>query len=417
MVIIMNKAVTITIAVIVCLGVGAAGAFGQARATADGAGPEVIKVTRSETPDDSVQKLDSFLNSLSEEELSELVSKAVAESMAQERAKADVEIRQGLLYMPEDVKAARRILSSSSARNPMANIEVIYHAMGRVDPRFARIYKLYKSGKKTDAAKAIKLAGKLADANQATYLSACVQFSRAECLAALQQGEAACDVWQEILVNMPDRLSFAAMAAKRSAEVYEQSGRFQLTMQMYQYLLSTYPIVLSQKELSEAIGKIRKYAKIYDKPLKVVAEKMGFVQTRLAGVDSGKETQASGREILAILEDLIKTAEEQRSGEQNPKRKKGKKQGDGETKPCPAGGAAGKPKPGTGRRKGSLVPGSTPRTPRDGDTYDAKSDGDWASLPSRQREEIRETIRKAMSDRHKNIANDYHKSLSKDSDQ
>ena len=376
--------------------------------------------TPSETPGDAdtrpitEDELDALLNSLTPEQLQELIKVAMVQRLTQERLQAIAEIKQGLLYAPEDIEAAGKILKTKPANTQRDNIDRICKAFAKVDPRFARLWRLLE---KKDYKAAAATAEKLIDPERATYLSAATYYVFARALIAAGEAEDGVEVYREILINMPDRISFASSAAMAAAQTYEEIGRLRYAMEMYAYALNNYALTLSKEDSEKVLKKIEKYGKIYDDPLGTVATKMGYVQTRLAAVDSGKNTQQKEKEILALLEDLIKTAEEkQKSGGGSPKPKPGKKPGDGKPGQKPPSLAGGPPtgnNPSSPAKVSMLVPGKTARPPKDSTTHDAKGDSDWATLPPREQEKIRQAIRKVMSERYKDITGEYHTALTK----
>ena len=258
----------------------------------------------------TVDELDALLNSMSPEQLTELMNAAMVLRLEQERAQVAAEIKGGLLYEPKDIKAALSILKDKPVNTQQDNIDRICKALAKVDILFG---KAYRQMLKKDYKAAAASAAKAADDQRATYLSAATFYVYAQSLAGDKRGEDAVEVYRAILINMPDRISFACSAAMQAAKVYEDINRLQYAMEMYAYCLNNYALTLSEKDSKEITAKIEKFGEIYKDPFGTLATKMGYVETRLADEDSGKATQKKEEEIIALMEDLIKTAEEKES--------------------------------------------------------------------------------------------------------
>ena len=377
----------------------------------------------------TVDELDSLLNSMTPEQLAELMKAAMVLRLEQERSQVAAEIKGGLLYDPKDIAAATKILKGKAANTQQDNIERICKALAKVDPLFG---KAYEQMLKKDYKAAAGSAAKVVDDQRATYLSAATFYIYAKCLDGSGRSEDAVEVYREILVNMPDRISFAASSALEAAKVYEKIHRLQYAMEMYVYCLENYALTLGEKESDSIYETVKKYAKIYSDPFNALAKKMGYVQTRLAAEDSGKDTQKKETEILALLEDLIKTQEEKQSSQPPPPAKctcggkgtckackeaqgkgKGKGKGKGEGKGKGKGDKPTGNNPSSPAKVSALVPGKTARPPRDASAHKGIGDGDWSTLPPREQERIRQMLRKLISERHKDITSDYHSALTK----
>ncbi|MBL7219867.1 MAG: hypothetical protein ISS69_07130 [Phycisphaerae bacterium] len=382
----------------------------------------------------TVDELDTLLNAMTPEQLAKLMNAAMVLRLEQERAQVAAEIKGGLLYDPKDITAATKILKGGKAANTQTdNIERICKALAKVDPLFGKAYgQMLKKDYKSAAASAAKVV----DDQRSTYLSAATFYLYAKCLAGSGRGEDAVEVYREILINMPDRISFAASAALEAAKIYEKIHRLQYAMEMYLYCLENYALTLTEKESESIYATVKEYAKVYSDPFNALAKKMGYVQTRLAAEDSGKDTQKKEGEIIALLEDLIKTQEEKESSSQQQppppgctcggkgtckackeaKAKaeaEGKGEGKGKGKGKGKGGNPNGNNPTNPAKVSALVPGKTARPPRDATDHKGVGDGDWSTLPPREQEKIRQMLRKLISERHKDITSDYHSALTK----
>ena len=150
----------------------------------------------------TVDELDALLNSMTPEQLAELMKAAMVLRLEQERAQVAAEIKGGLLYDPKDIAAAVKILKTDAANTQADNIERICKALAKVDPLFGKAYgQMLKKDYKAAAASAAKVV----DDQRATYLSAATFYVYAQCLTGDRRGEDAVEVYRQILINMPDR--------------------------------------------------------------------------------------------------------------------------------------------------------------------------------------------------------------------
>ena len=160
-------------------------------------------------------------------------------------------------------------------------------------------------------------------------------------------------------------------------------------------------------------------------PLVWAGTMMGEVKERLDAVDSGKETQRKEDQIVAVITDLIKTAEEkQKSCGQSCKnqsqgacKKCGKKgcqgecqgQGQGQGKQGPPKGTR---QPSSPARVSAVVPGAVARPTKRSEVRDTTEVGDWASLPPRERQKLEQLRKKVMSERYRDIIRKYRTRIS-----
>lgn len=364
-------------------------------------------------------QIDAMLDNMTPEQIDTLVKEAVNERLKVERKQVIAEIRLDLLYLKADSDAAIKILQDKPANTPKDNIDRILRAFARADPAFRKAYAPYKAGKHKEAAAAAK---KLVNIKQATYLSAAQHYLYAQALAKSGNVEDAVETCRDLLENMPDRISFASAAALEAADMYEKMGRFMYAMQMYAFCVKNYALTIDKATAEKILKKVEDYTEIYKDPMGTLATLMGEVEDHLAKINSGKETQDKERKIVAILDDLIKTAEDQQSGQssQSQGQKRGKRKGEGK-------------KPGEGKGQGQgkqgqqggmnptkpmqdsmLVPGAVKRPPKISRTHTGIADGDWAKLSPREQEQIQAKMRKLISERYRGIIRDYHSRLAEE---
>ena len=371
---------------------------------ADPAQPEVM----------DVDELEAFFQELSTEELQALIDEANARRLALEREHVVAEMRRGLLFDPQQINEASAMLESAEAVARAENVEVIIEALAMVDDLFAQARDLLAGGGAAAAAAAIK---SQLDPNDRTFLSATKHLVYGDALRANGQVHDAVEAYRQILKFMPDRISIAASAAVRAGETYDQAGRMMYAMDMYAFCLKNYGLALTQDEARHMQERLAELKEIFDDPLTSVADMMEHVGVRLEGADSGEQTQETQDEIVAVLEDLIKTLEERErppgggggQGNQNRQRQRRQDQSDSEDSSA---GARNQGRPSRHAEDSRLVPGELPEAMDLASVHDTEESGDWAQLPPRKQEEIQEIMRQGMSGRYQQLVEDYHRWLS-----
>jgi tetratricopeptide (TPR) repeat protein len=274
---------------------------------------------------DEAAEIEAMINRLTPEQLQELIERASAARLQVERETAAAEIRGDLLYEPRRKEEAIEILEGSPADTQADNIERILRAFAAADEDFANAYTRFAAkGYKSAADRA----GELLDARNATYRSAALHFLYAEALFGQEKYDESVEAYRTLLTLMPDRISFASASAARCAEAYEQLGRLYYAMEMYAYCLQNYGLTISENRLDEIVTRLNTLEETYEDPLGAVAGRMGEVHKLLGKGDTGEKTRDKQQEIVRVLEDLIKTAEENqsRSQQQSSAQDQGQKQ-------------------------------------------------------------------------------------------
>ncbi len=364
-------------------------------------------------------EINSILNDLSPEDIEALVKAAAQRRLLVERQAVAAEISQNLLYDEVEVEKAVAKLQANDKSSKDENIVRICEAYAIVDGRFSGPYNLYKNGKYAEAEKKLK---PMLNMEDTTYLSAAMHFIRADSLARAGKYMDAAEAFSDILVNMPDRLSFATSSARKAAEVYEQAGRNYYAMQMYTYCLANYSLTLSRAELDEMLAKVKKFREIYASPMKTIIGMMDDVEKSLAQKDTNEKVQNTQEQIVALLDDMIKTAEESQrqkdkdqQKQQSRQRRKdaGSQQADEKKQGAEAQGsqASNTEKPGSPANESVLVPGPVTRPNKLAQKHQAKGTGRWADMPPRQREKLESIMRKRLGERRTGLVRDYHKKL------
>jgi len=350
---------------------------------------------------------------LTPQEAEELLKQALQARLRIERRQVVAEMRQGLLFDPDEVDKAEKMLNDSPADTQKDNIERIFKALGMVDIRFTKACRLYAEGRYAEAAETAK---PLLNPQDASCLSAARHYLAASACSGAGMNDEAVEIYRHILSAMPDRISFAAQSALNAARAYEKMSRGLYAMEMYSYCLKNYGLTLDQSEADELVAQVRRYAEIYKDPLGSAAAGMTAVQARLEALDSGPEPQKRQGEAISLIEDLIKTAEEQQasSGAQGRQQQAASQPGGQEDRQASAG-QAGQPmttgRPASPAQRSALVPGAVRRPARgEGDVAAGESD-DWAQMPPRQRQQLQQIMRKVISERYRDIISDYHRKL------
>lgn len=363
--------------------------------------------------------LGPILSTLTAEQIEQMIEEANAKRLQVEREQVISEIRRGLLYDPERIDEAVDLLETFDAVARQDSVDRTNEALSLVDGRFAEAGRLLADGQ---AAEAVEAAKRLLQANETTFLSAAKYLLYADALLADGQDYEAIEAYRELLKLMPERISFAASAALRAAETYEQAGRMMYARDMYRFCLVNYGLVLTADEANAMALRLAELQEIYTQPLLSIADRMEQAGDQLAGVDSGADTQDRQQEAIRILEDLIQTLEENQpqgdsSGQPQQPRQQGQRQ-DGQ-EPCPTCGRQGctdcQPRggqqPSQPMTDSRIVPGELPETMRIVTVHDTDESGDWSQLPPRRQEEIQEIMQRGMSGRYRQLVADYHRWL------
>ncbi|HUS47903.1 MAG TPA: CDC27 family protein [Phycisphaerae bacterium] len=359
------------------------------------------------------------LSSLTAEQLAELVARAAAARLKNERDVVAAEIKSDLLYLEEDSDAAIDLLRKEPANTQEDNIDRICRAFARANSRsrFAEGYKAFADRKYDEALKKMKA---ILDPQQSTYFSAACHYVYAESLFKLGKYDDAAEAYSVLLAVMPDRISFAAASAEGAAQAFENTNRFRYAAEMYVYCLQNYGLTMVDKELDRIVKRLEYLKGIYEDPMGAVADRMGQVRSRLESLDSGEQTREKQKEIIAVLEDLIKTDEEkQRQGgsssqsqQQSQKQSEQQKPQEQGSAQATSGASQGRPtKPATTGyvRTESL---HLPKEPHKFRSAEERTD-DWAKKPPEERKVIEKAMQELLPERYKQLIIDYRKELSK----
>jgi hypothetical protein len=366
------------------------------------------------THDEDVAEI---LNQMTPEEIEELVKAAATARLEVERKTVLSSIERNILYEEQAIEKAREILLSDPANTQTDNIDRICKAYATTDDRFARVWRLYEA---EDDEKLIEVLGKQLNPEDISYLSAARHYVYANTLRREAKPWKALDAYQEILVNLPDRISFASASAQASAEMYEDMGRRLYAMEMYYYCLKNYSLTLTQEQVETMYGRYKELEDIYADPLAAACEMMDASGELLAEAEIGEPTQQKQEETIALLEDLIKTTEEkQRLKEQQQQQQRQQQRRQQASKP-------GEKKPGQSQQRPGQQPGQNPTSPMQDSALvpgpvsqpnrlAKKMGGEeserWADMPPRQREKIKNLMQQRVSERRGDLVRDYHRKL------
>jgi tetratricopeptide (TPR) repeat protein len=372
-------------------------------------------------PDDPVgptdEEIADILDEMSEEELEGLVKMAAAQRLQVERQKVLAGLVQNILYEDDALKAATHILTHEPANTQADNIERICQAYAAVDDRFSQVWKLYNDG---EHQKVVETLGKQLNPEDVSYLSAAMHYIYANSLRDLGQQWKAIDAYTQILVNLPDRISFASASAQAAAKLYEEMKRGMYAMEMYVYCLKNYSLTMTTDQVETMLSRYEQLEVIYKDPLAAASSLMAESQKRLARADVGETTQDKQEEVVALLEDLIKTAEEaqrhkqqQQQQRQRQKRQQAGKQGEqkGNDGQQQKQGRQPGHDPSSPMQDSALVPGPLSQPNRLSQTTRGKESGRWADMPPRQREAIENLMKARLGQRRGDQVRDYHRRL------
>ncbi|MFW6132572.1 MAG: hypothetical protein ACOC8F_01650 [Planctomycetota bacterium] len=360
----------------------------------------------------------------SEEGMDALLDEAAAARLEMERNTVAAEIRGDLLYTAEAKDKAVAILRDDPADTQADNIERICRAYAVVDDAFGEAYAHVTGGEPGEALGKLK---NLLDSRQSTYRSAALHYLAAECLRKTDAYQEAVETYMIILKQMKDRISFAATSAGQAARTQEQAGRLLYAGKLYAYCLRNYGLTLSKAEYDRIYARADELAEIYDDPFDTLAERMGAVRQRLAASDSGAETRRKQDEIVTVLTDLIKHAEEQSrkgggGGQQGGQKDQDKQKGEGEGKgkgqaAGAAGVSGGVPQQPSSPAESSFLPGGVAERPgKLSGPRPGSGAEDWAKLPPDQRRKILAAMRKLYPEKYRRLIEEYRKAMSETKD-
>ena len=359
------------------------------------------------------------------EEMERYIAEARQRRLSLERRQVAAEIQQGVVIDPSKIDAAVKGLSKGAKNTWADNAERICKAFALVDRRFGKAWTLLRSGDNRAAAQAFK---PLISTRDTSYLAAAKRFCHAEALAGMGRNEDAVDAYTDLVKAMPDRFSFSALALLKAARTYERMHRRYYAMTLYNLWVESFGL-LDTETAKDLAGRADEIAADYEDPLGTLSGKMSTVADRLAAVDSGRLTQKKQKEIIAMLDDLIATAEESSSASGKGQGKCGKcgkagckgggscaGGGKGSGKSGAKGGGKSGPASGVGipsshATVSRLVGGATVRPSGLSDVRPSDGSDDWGKMPPRQREKLLETFKETMPERYRQMIRDYYKKL------
>jgi len=326
------------------------------------------------------------------------------------------------MYAPAAMAEATRILQDTPLDTQADNIDRIVRAYAKLDRKLGEVYKLYTEKKYVEAAaRATPLVNE-----QSTYLNAVAAYLRAVCLEQAGDVDEAGDAYALVLSKIYDRVSFACESSIRMAKMFEDNGRGLYAMQAYTYLLKNYSLTLDIETIEAILVKLEKMTATYGDPLGTVAKLMGDVKERLYVADSGDETRDKQREIVLLLDDLIRIAQDcENQGQPDPNQKpqskpcegEGKCEGCGECKgqgdkPGESSGKKPTPNPSKPAADSTLRGGDTTRVGRLSGEYKPSDNGDWASLPPEKRAQLQDQVKRLTSERQEGTIRDTRRAVS-----
>jgi hypothetical protein len=368
-----------------------------------------------EADPDAVEDMQTFIPNLTPAEVELLIAIANERRLTLEREQVIAELRQDLLFDPDQVDEAIAYLEGNPATSREQSIQRIYEALALVDADFETAMQQYTNGQFSDAAQTVK---RDIIANEATYLAAARQLFYADALRDAGEAYPALDAYDALLKNMGERISFASTATLNAASVCRERHEYIDTMMYYATALKDYGLTLTEAEYDEGLEFIKKYKAIYDNPMQALSDMMRDVEGRLANGDSGEETQAIQREIVAIIEDMVASRPPDPNAPPPPPGGEGGEDGEeeGQRRRNQRGDQAG--------RRATSPMSDSQLGDRDGEAamdrsqeHTTEESGDWASLPPREREKLQELAQRGTDERYRKLAVDYHRKLAEDADE
>ena len=359
----------------------------------------------------SDDELNALFDQVSVDDLRRMADEANLRRLKIESQQAVTEIRQGLLYDPEQIDQAAALLEQADLADRQEVIVRINRALAMVDDQFAEGLHLLTAGDPSLAATALE---QCVDENETSVLSAAKWLAYGDALRRAGRGEAAAEAYRHLLTEMAERISFAASAAVRAGSAFDDTGRLRYAKEMYDYALTNYGLSMRPEEIEWLLRRLEALETIYSDPLAAVTDRMGQAQEQLAASDSGEHTRNLQEEATTILGDLVQTMQEREqqqnsSSDQQQDQSEEKQRQDGQGQK-PKGQQPGQ-KPSSPLQDSRIVPGQTPEELRLTEVHDSDESGDWASLPPRKREEIQKILRQKIATRYRRLVFDYHERL------
>ncbi len=360
-----------------------------------------------------------------EAELKEYLVARRHDRLALERRQVAAEIEEGLLFDPAQIKAALKELNANPKHTYADNAQRICRAFAKVDQHFGKAWALFAAGDFQAAATAVK---PFVSSRDTSYLAAAKRYCYARALEqAGRRNEDAVDAYTDIVKELPGRFSFPSLALLNAGATYERMHRRLYAMALYETWIDTFG-VLDPDKADELADIVKEIAADYSDPLASLANKMNGVAERLSLVDSGRDTQKRQKDIVAMLDDLIATAEESASSSSKKQQQQQKQKKDGECsscgKPghtageCKSGGQGGKSGPAgglgipsTGATASRLTGGAPRKAENLSEVRPSDGTDDWGKLPPRDRAKMLEGFKESMPERYRNMLRDYYRSL------
>ncbi|MCD4700185.1 MAG: hypothetical protein K8R91_06410 [Phycisphaerae bacterium] len=383
------------------------------------AGSAGAQILPAEKPADSSGP-DMMGLTMTPEELERFIEEARVRRLEMERQHVAAEIKgdMKLNFNPDKTAAALKVLFDKPKNTWEDNAGRISRAFAMVDERFGKVHAALAAGDHKGVITAVK---PFISERDTSYFAAAKRFCLAEALVGGGRSEDAVEAYTDLVKTMPDRFSFSALALLRAGRTYESMNRLYYAMTLYKLWVDSFGL-LDPQTAGDLAARAEKIATDYKDPLKTIAGKMDEVQKRLSTIDSGRVTQTRQKEIVAMLDDLIATAEENASsaageGEGEDKGKgEGKGEGEGEgkgkgKKPGPPGGIG---IPTQGATVSQLVGGDTLAPSGLRETHASDHTDDWGRLPPREQKKLMETFRETMPERYRGMIRDYYRKLASD---
>ncbi len=352
-------------------------------------------------------------------------------TLAQEREEIAAEIETEVLYDLAKAEAAKRSLREiPKEQSPARNTNDAMTAFAQVDERFAAAMELHKNKKFEEAAEAFQ---KLINPTSKTYFTAAAAWGRVSALQEIATAKAkpniisdeeiaATDAAAAIGMDYPERLSFALRGHELAIKGYEKEARmFYAYKQYIGYLDAAERLGLSDAAETKRIqARVSQLSKDLKDPVGTVGRLMKESKDLLTQAETGQPTKQKQEEVVAWLDDLIKTVEERqqknqpkpkpqqqarKTGDQQNQQKQGQQQQQGQ----PKGGKPSKPArggyltDGDGRRVGPLDP-----------VHPSDRSDEWGKLPPAEREKFIQALKEKFPDRYEEILKEYFRELAED---
>jgi TolA-binding protein len=329
----------------------------------------------------------------------------------QERAAIANEIRSELLYDSARAAATAKELMESDAQTATAVVQAAASAFARVDKRFAAALDLLEQKQFSKSADAFY---HLINPLSRPLFAATAQYHRARAIS--QQGgdedlEKAAEQFEELAEKMQMHPAFALAAHLEAARLHDRLHRFLYAADRYQSALKIAEETglatdAERKEAGERLAQLRGVA---EDPLGAVASSMQAAHGFLGENETGARPQTKQQEAIALLDDLIKTLQDQQQQQENQQQQQQQQNEQQRAQQQRQQGRAQRAlaQPTSPARVSALPPGATTPAGEQAPVHPTDETDAWGRLKQAERERILQDLKERFPDRYQEMLREY----------